>query len=63
MSFRVTLTSYGSDGKRGKDGQTMLEKELNGIWKLRISGENVYGIPEEYIEAEVPGSVYWTLLS
>ena len=40
----------------------MLVKELNGIWKLRILGENVYGIPEDYIDAEVPGSVYGTLL-
>lgn len=40
----------------------MLVKELNGIWKLRILGENVYGIPEEYIDAKVPGSVYGTLL-
>lgn len=40
----------------------MLKKELNGIWKLRVLGENVYGIPEDYIEALVPGSVYGALL-
>ena len=40
----------------------MIRKELNGIWKMRVLGENVYGIPEEYIDAAVPGSVYGALL-
>lgn len=40
----------------------MLKKELDGIWKMRILGDNVYGIPEEYINTAVPGSVYGTLL-
>ncbi len=44
-----------------RDG-IMLKKELDGIWKLKVLGENVYGIPEEYMEARVPGSVYGTLL-
>lgn len=35
---------------------------LNGVWEMRIIGENVYGIPSEYIEAQIPGSVYGTLL-
>ena len=36
---------------------------LNGTWKLKINGENVYGISSEYMPAKVPGSVYGTLLS
>ncbi len=35
---------------------------LNGIWRMKVLGENVYGIPEEWMEARVPGSVYGTLL-
>jgi beta-mannosidase len=36
---------------------------LNGTWKMKINGENVYGISSEYMPAKVPGSVYETLLS
>lgn len=36
---------------------------LNGTWKMKINGENVYGIGSEYMSAKVPGSVYETLLS
>ncbi len=39
----------------------MLEKNLNGMWKMKINGENVYGIAEEYMNAQVPGSVYGAL--
>ncbi|SFR90766.1 beta-mannosidase [Anaeromicropila populeti] len=35
---------------------------LNGIWQIKIIGENVFDIGGEYMEAEVPGSVYGTLL-
>ena len=41
----------------------MRKKDLNGIWQLRIQGNNVYGIPEEFIDASVPGSVYQALLA
>jgi beta-mannosidase len=40
----------------------MLEKYLEKNWKLKINGENVYGIKEEFMEANVPGTVYGTLL-
>ena len=35
---------------------------LDGEWKLKVLGENVYGIREEEITARVPGSVYGTLM-
>ncbi len=35
---------------------------LNGEWKLKIVGDNVYGIPSQWMTAKVPGSVYGTLL-
>ena len=35
---------------------------LDGDWKLKILGENVYGIGNEEIPAKVPGSVYGTLM-
>lgn len=35
---------------------------LDGEWKLKVLGENVYGIGEEEIPAKVPGSVYGTLM-
>ncbi len=38
------------------------EVDLNGQWKLKVLGENVYQIPEEWMPAQVPGSVYATLL-
>lgn len=40
----------------------MREICLDGDWKLKILGENVYGISEEEIPAKVPGSVYGTLM-
>lgn len=40
----------------------MKKIDLCGKWRLMILGENVYHIPEEWMEAEVPGSVYGTLL-
>lgn len=40
----------------------MKELILNGEWKLKVLGENVYGISEEEIPAHIPGSVYGTLM-
>ncbi len=40
----------------------MEKMSLNGNWRMRILGENVYGIGEEWIPATVPGSVYGNLL-
>lgn len=40
----------------------MKKIDLCGKWRLMILGENIYHIPEEWMEAEVPGSVYGTLL-
>ncbi|MGN1148187.1 MAG: glycoside hydrolase family 2 protein, partial [Lachnospiraceae bacterium] len=33
---------------------------LDGEWKLRVLGENIFHIPEEYVSAAVPGTVYTT---
>ena len=35
---------------------------LDKNWQMQIIGENVYGISEDWIEAQVPGSVYSNLL-
>ncbi|WP_330587648.1 glycosyl hydrolase 2 galactose-binding domain-containing protein [Anaerocolumna sedimenticola] len=40
----------------------MLEMSLNGLWKMKINGQNVFDISEDYMEAKVPGTVYSTLL-
>lgn len=40
----------------------MVKIDLSGEWQLKILGENVYGIAEEWMPAKVPGSVYATLL-
>ena len=40
-----------------------MKKDLGGQWKLKILGENVYGISEEWMPAQVPGSVYSALLA
>ena len=37
--------------------------DLCGEWQLKILGENVYNIPQEWMPACVPGSVYSTLLA
>ncbi len=39
----------------------MLTLDLNGKWLFKINGENIYGIAEGYMEAQVPGSVYGAL--
>ena len=41
----------------------MVKIDLNGQWQLKILGENVYNIPQEWMPAQVPGSVYSTLLA
>ena len=38
----------------------MKQYSLNGNWQLKILGENVYHIPEEYVECKVPGTVFGT---
>ncbi len=38
----------------------MKRYDLNGVWQLKVLGENVYHIPEEYVEAKVPGTVFGT---
>ncbi|MBQ7775280.1 MAG: glycoside hydrolase family 2 protein [Lachnospiraceae bacterium] len=38
------------------------EIDLCGQWRLKIVGDNVYHIPQEWMPAQVPGSVYGTLL-
>lgn len=40
----------------------MKKTDLCGTWRLKVLGENIYHIPEEWMEAKVPGSVYGTLL-
>lgn len=39
----------------------MTKREINNNWKLKIIGENVYGI-NETLNAQVPGTVYGNLL-
>lgn len=39
----------------------MIKRELNSNWKLKVMGQNVYGIGDE-IPAVVPGTVYGNLL-
>lgn len=40
----------------------MKRYDLNGSWELKVLGENVYHIPEEYVEAKVPGTVFGTFV-
>lgn len=40
----------------------MKKIDLCGDWRMKILGENIYYIPEKWLEAKVPGSVYGTLL-
>ncbi|MGN0432229.1 MAG: glycosyl hydrolase 2 galactose-binding domain-containing protein [Lachnospiraceae bacterium] len=40
----------------------MVKYSLDGLWQLRILGENVYDIPQTFVEAAVPGSVFGTYL-
>lgn len=40
----------------------MVKYSLDGMWQLRILGENVYNIPQTFVEAAVPGSVFGTYL-
>lgn len=40
----------------------MIKIDLDSQWKLKILGENIYHIPQEWIPAQVPGTVYATLL-
>lgn len=40
----------------------MLKIDLNGIWKLNMSGRDAAMIPAEGIDARVPGSVYGAML-
>lgn len=40
----------------------MLKSSLNGIWKLHIIGKDADLLPEEGIEAKIPGTVYEALL-
>lgn len=40
----------------------MQELLLNGLWKMKINGQNIYEIKETELDAAVPGSVYGALL-
>lgn len=40
----------------------MLKIDLNGTWKLNMSGRDAEVIPAEGIDAKVPGSVYEAML-
>ena len=41
----------------------MKRYDLNGTWQLKVLGENVYNIPEEYVDAAVPGTVFGTYVA
>ncbi len=38
----------------------MEKYSLNGEWKLKVIGDNVYHIPQEYVKTVVPGTVFGT---
>ncbi len=40
----------------------MNQYSLNGEWKLKVLGDNVYDIPQSYVSSTVPGTVYGTYL-
>lgn len=40
----------------------MKKYSLDGKWQLKILGENVYHIPQEYVECRVPGTVFGTYI-
>ena len=40
----------------------MEKYSLDGKWQLKILGENVYHIPQEYVECRVPGTVFGTYI-
>lgn len=40
----------------------MEKRVINENWQMQIIGENVYGISEEWLDIQVPGSVYGNLL-
>ncbi len=41
----------------------MIIKDLGGLWELRMIGEDSFGIGSQSIKAQVPGTVYHTLLT
>ncbi|MDE7018066.1 MAG: glycoside hydrolase family 2 protein [Lachnospiraceae bacterium] len=41
----------------------MKKTNLHENWQMKILGENVYGIKEDWIDVEIPGSVYGNLLA
>lgn len=43
-------------------GVSMERMVLDKNWRMKIVGENVYGIPEDWIDTQIPGSVYGTLV-
>ncbi|MDE7276590.1 MAG: glycoside hydrolase family 2 protein, partial [Lachnospiraceae bacterium] len=40
----------------------MKKTRIDRNWQMKIFGENVFGISNDWMEAEVPGSVYGNLL-
>ena len=40
----------------------MKETKLNQNWQMKILGDNVYHITNDWIDVEIPGSVYSNLL-
>ncbi len=42
--------------------ESMKKMSLNGAWQMQVLGDNVYGISQEPIPAQIPGSVYGNLL-
>ena len=51
-SFSPCLTLSSTSIIRG--GAELKRYDLNGSWELKVLGENVYHIPEEYVEAKSP---------
>ena len=42
--------------------ESMKKMSLNGAWQMQVLGDNVYGISQEPIPVQIPGSVYGNLL-
>lgn len=59
MTGSVKETLYNT----GKWRQIRMERMiLDKNWQMQIIGDNIYGISEDWIDAQVPESVYGNLL-
>ena len=64
LCLHIVYTGYPFHfaGREERHGIKMKKNVLSQNWQMKIFGENVYGIANEWMDAEVPGSVYGNLL-